>query len=257
MRSSPSILLAILLVISVALPAHAGQVLVFAAASLRDAMQAVASDWERATGNRVILSLAGSSTLARQIEAGAPADLFISANAAWVDALGRKGLVREEGRRDLLTNSLVVVAHDPAAKPLDFESNDDLALRLGDDRLAMALVEAVPAGVYGKAALQSLGWWEEISPNVAQADNVRAALALVATGEAPFGIVYATDALAEPRVTPIGVFPPESHPPIVYPMVLLHDGTSRVAEDFAEYLASPAAGHAFVAHGFGLAGADG
>lgn len=232
--------------------AQAGEVLVFAAASLKEALTEAVDGWRATSGVKVAISFAGSSTLARQIQAGAPADLFLSANADWVDVLENEGLVREGSRTDLLTNSLVVIAHDPSTAPVDFTARSGLADRLGDGRLAMALVEAVPAGIYGKAALEALGWWEAIAPRIAQADNVRAALALVATGEAPLGIVYATDALAEPRVTMIGRFPADTHPPIHYPMVIPSDSTSPEAPALAAHLAGPEAAEVFRRHGFGL-----
>jgi molybdate transport system substrate-binding protein len=257
MNAVGPLLLAAVLGVAVPGSARADEVLVFAAASLRDALQEVAGAWHETTGHTAVLSLAGSSTLARQIEAGAPADLFLSANEAWVDELEHAGLIEPGSRRDLLKNSLVIVAHDPEATPLDMNEPDGLKARLGDSRLAMALVDAVPAGIYGKAALQSLGWWDDLAPSVAQTDNVRTALALVATGEAPFGIVYATDALAEPRVTVVGRFPAETHPPIVYPLVRIAGGTSEAAEGLAEFLAGPEAATVFRALGFALASEGG
>lgn len=248
-------LLAALIVLTLVVPrfALAAEVLVFAASSLKEALEDVSAEWEAGTGHRAILSFAGSSTLARQIEAGAPADLFLSANEAWLDRLEAGGLLRPGSRRDLLTNRLVLVAHDPAAPAIDPADPQALAKALGEGWLAMALVDAVPAGIYGRAALQSLGWWEGVAQRVAQADNVRAALALVATGEAPYGIVYATDALAEPRVTAVLTFPQGSHPPIRYPMAIPAGGASAEADAFAAYLTGVRAGEIFRAHGFGLA----
>lgn len=227
-----------------------GSVTVFAAASLKNAMDGVAAAWRARTGHEVVVSLAGSSALARQIQAGAPADIFISANADWMDRLEEDGLLIEGTRRDLLANSIVLVAHGGKAAPLEISPVLDLSGLLGEERLAMALVEAVPAGVYGKAALTRLGLWDAVAPKVAQADNVRAALALVATGEAPFGIVYATDAAAEPGVSVIGTFPADTHPPIVYPAAALGGRDNPLAVDFLAFLDSDEAAMIFAGEGF-------
>jgi molybdate transport system substrate-binding protein len=241
------VLIALLAGSALAAPARAEPVLVFAAASLKEALDAVAADWQADTGNNVTVSYAGSSTLAKQIEAGAPAELFLSANPDWVDAVEADGLVAE--RRDLLTNSLVLIAHAPAA-PVEITPALDLAGLLGSDHLAMALVDSVPAGEYGKAALTHLGLWASVAPKVAQADNVRAALALVGTGAAPYGITYATDAAVDPRVTVVGTFPAGSHPPIIYPAALLA-GAGDAARAF--YAALFEAGPTFARFGFGRA----
>ena len=202
-------------------PLAAEEVVVFAAASLKTALDRVAADWEAETGHTVTISYAGTGQLAQQILQGAPADIFLSAAETWMDEVEKAGLVLDGLRRDLLGNRLVLVAHGKGAAPVVIGPGFDLAARLGDGKLAMALVEAVPAGQYGKAALTSLGLWEAIAPSVAQSDNVRAALALVAAGEAPYGIVYATDAAAEDNVSIAGTFPAGSHPPIRYPAALL------------------------------------
>ena len=234
-----------------AAPATAERLTVFAAASLTDAMAPVEAGFEAATGHEVAVSLAGSSALARQIEAGAPADVFISANPGWMDELEAAGRLAPGTRVDLLRNRLVLIAHGPDAAPVEVSPEFDLAGRLGAGRLAMALVEAVPAGIYGKAALQSLGLWEDVAPRVAQADNVRAALALVATGAAPYGIVYATDARAEDDVTAIATFPAETHPPILYPAAAIA-GAEGPAAAFLDYLAGAEARAAFEAEGFAV-----
>ncbi|MEC9403126.1 MAG: molybdate ABC transporter substrate-binding protein [Pseudomonadota bacterium] len=230
--------------------AAAGEVTVFAAASLADALEEIEQRFEAATGHDLVISLAGSSALARQIQQGAPADIFISANPDWMDVLEKDGLLEAGTRFDLLNNSLVLIAHGREAKPLDISADLNLAEILGDNRLAMALVDAVPAGIYGKAALQSLGLWDDAEPRVAQSDNVRSALALVATGEAPYGIVYATDAVAEDNVTVVGTFPAESHPPIVYPVADLANRDSPAEEEFLAYLQGPDAREAFERQGF-------
>jgi molybdate transport system substrate-binding protein len=234
--------------------AGAAEITVFAAASLKTALDEIVAGWEAGTGDEVAVSYAGSSALARQIEQGAPADLFISASPDWMDALARGGYLRQETRVDLLGNALVLVAHG-AAVPVEIGPGFDLAGMLGDGRLAMALVKAVPAGVYGKAALTSLGVWEAVAPRVAQADNVRAALALVATGEAPLGIVYRTDAAAEDGLTVVGTFPAESHPPIVYPAAVTAESASAdAAEAFLDHLSGAEARAAFERQGFVMLG---
>ncbi|MCD1617248.1 molybdate ABC transporter substrate-binding protein [Salipiger marinus] len=230
--------------------AHAEQVTVFAAASLKNAMDDIVASYQAQSGHSVVVSLAGSSALAKQIQQGAPADIFISANPDWMDLLKAEGLLEDGSRRDLLGNSLVLVAHGTDAAPVTIGPDLDLPALLGEGRLAMALVDSVPAGIYGKAALDHLGLWQEVAPSVAQSDNVRAALALVATGEAPFGIVYATDAGAEDRVTVAGHFPADSHPPILYPVADLANRDSAAEEDFLTYLQGAEARAAFEAQGF-------
>jgi molybdate transport system substrate-binding protein len=242
--------LAVILSAGLAAPAAAADVVVFAAASMKTALDEVAAGWMAETGNRVVVSYAGSSQLAQQIIRGAPADIFISAAVNWMDEVERAGLVVEGTRTDLLGNTLVLIAHGKEAAPVEIGPGLDLPGLLGDDRLAMALVDAVPAGQYGKAALESLGLWEAVAPSVAQADNVRAALALVAAGEAPFGIVYATDAAAEDNVTVVGTFPAESHPAIVYPAALLTEAADAADRAFFEALSSDIADAAFSAQGF-------
>jgi molybdate transport system substrate-binding protein len=228
----------------------ADDVLVFAAASLREALETIASDWSAERGTNVIVSYAGSSALARQIQQGAPADIFISASIEWMDAVEASGDLREGTRRDLLGNRLVLIAHGADADPVDLIPGFDLAGLLGDERLAMPLVDSVPAGIYGREALTFLGIWDEVAPRVAQTDNVRAALALVAAGEAPYGIVYATDAKAQDNVSVIAAFSPESHTPIVYPVALLADSRNASATDFLDFLSSDSARAVFEREGF-------
>jgi len=229
--------------------AAADTVTVFAAASLRTALDQIAVDWQHQTGHQVTVSYAGSGVLARQIIAGAPADLFLSAAPQWMDAVDAEGLIAPAGRVDLLGNRMVLIAHDPAPAA-EISPTLDLAGMLGDGYLAMALVEAVPAGQYGRAALQSLGLWGSITGQVAQTDNVRAALALVSTGEAPLGIVYASDAVADPSVHVIGVFPQASHPGIVYPLALMAEAADDADAEFWHFLQGDAARAVFVAQGF-------
>ena len=238
----------ILLALFAAAPAAAQDVTVFAAASLKDALDEVAVAWTEATGGTATVSYAGSSVLARQIEAAAPADVFVSANAEWMDRLAEQGRIAAETRVDLLGNALVLVA--PAGA--EAVAIRDLPAALGDRRLAMALHEAVPAGIYGREALSALGLWDAVAENVAQADNVRAALALVAIGEAPYGIVYATDAAAEPRVSVVATFPADSHRDIVYPAAVTADGDEQAARAFLDFLQGAEADTAFARHGFTL-----
>ncbi len=240
------------LAIAMASPVQAEEVLVFAAASLKTALDKVAADFSESTGHQVVISYAGSNQLAQQIIAGAPADIFLSAAPSWMDEVQKTGLVVPGTRTDLLGNALVLIAQGPDASPVAITADLDLAAHLGDQRLAMALVDAVPAGQYGKAALQSLGLWDSVEAKVAQADNVRAALALVASGEAPFGIVYASDAVAEDSVTVVGTFPSDSHPPITYPVALLTNAADPADRAFFEALMSDASDAIFAAQGFAI-----
>lgn len=234
-------------------PIQAAALTVFAAASLKTALEEIAAAYEAETGTSVTLSFAGSSALARQIAQGAPADVFLSANAAWMDDLAGRRLLAPGSRHELLSNRLVLIAHGDVS-PFNLA---DLPARLGDDHLAMALVDAVPAGIYGKAALENLGLWPALEPHVAQADNVRAALALVALGAAPYGITYLTDAAAEPRVSIVARFPVDSHPPITYPAAAIASGDTEAAASFVAFLRGPAARAAFARQGFALLPEDG
>lgn len=225
--------------------------LVLAAASLQEALTA-AADAYAATGQpRPVVSFAASSALARQIEAGAPADLFVSADAQWMDFVATRGLLRPGTRATLVTNRLVLVA--PVAQPLNLRiaHRFGLAAALGDGRLAMADPDSVPAGRYGRAALTSLGVWAAVEPRVVRADNVRAALAFVSRGEAKAGIVYATDARADHGVRVAGMFPASSHPPIVYPVAVLGRSTNPGAARFRAFLLSRAGQRIFARYGFG------
>jgi molybdate transport system substrate-binding protein len=226
-------------------------VTVFAAASLKPAMDEIAARYRQTGGGRARLVYGGSSALARQIEYGAPAQIFISANSAWMDLLAAEGLLATGSRRDLLSNRLVLIGAPGFATGLRIGPGFDLAGALAGERLSMALVDAVPAGQYGRAALQSLGVWEAVKPLVAQAGNVTAALLRVALGEAPMGIVYATDAAAEPRVWVIATFPEGSHPPIRYPVAIVKEGDTPGARALLGYLTGPEARAVFDRRGFG------
>lgn len=237
---------------SAILPASAQEadVVVFAAASLKNALDEASAGWTSATAKTATISYAASSALAKQIESGAPADIFISADRDWMDYLAGKNLIRPESRADILGNRIVLVAPKDSDVRVDIAPGFDLAEALGDGKLAMANTDSVPAGKYGKAALEKLGAWTGVKDNVAQADNVRAALQLVALGEAPLGIVYGTDAAAEPGVKVLGTFPEDAHPPIVYPMALTTDSQSPDAQSFLDYVKSAPAKAAFEKQGF-------
>jgi molybdate transport system substrate-binding protein len=230
--------------------AQAKDVVVFAAASLKNALDDAGAAWMRDTSRRVVFSYAASNALAKQIEAGAPADLFFSADLDWMDYLASKNLIRSESRIGLVGNSLVLVAPKGSTIQVALQPGIDLAPILGSGRLAMGHVEAVPAGKYGKAALEHLGAWEGVKDRIAQADNVRAALLLVSRGEAPLGIVYKTDAVSDPNVTIAATFPTGSHPSIVYPVALTRDSTNPDAVSFLAFLRSAQAKPLFEKQGF-------
>lgn len=230
--------------------ATAEQIIVFAASSLRETLEEIAKGFEASTGHTVVLSFAGSSALARQIGYGAPADIFISASAAWMDDLQRAELIEPASRFDLAGNQLVLVGPADGADAIALSADTDILALLQGGRLAMALTDAVPAGIYGKQALQTLGLWEDVAPMVAQTDNVRAALALVALGAAPLGLVYATDAQADVSVAVRAVFPQTAQPDIRYPAAKVAASDSAAATVLLDYLRSPAADSVFLRRGF-------
>lgn len=244
-----SIWLALALSTALAMPASATEITVFAASSLKTALDAIAADWQKTSGDTVTISYESSAKLAKQIQEGAPADLFISASKQWMDVLADAKLIKPDSRKDILANTLILVAADKAAAKVDLVKGVDLAKRVGDSKLAMAMVDSVPAGQYGKEALTNLGAWDAVEPKVAQAENVRAALKLVDTGEAAYGIVYASDAKADAKVTVVGTFPDNSHKPIVYPAALTTTAKPE-AQAFLDDLSSDAAGKIFTAQGF-------
>ncbi|MEP9403247.1 molybdate ABC transporter substrate-binding protein [Sphingomonas sp. VNH70] len=224
---------------------------VLAAASLQESMNAAADAWARAGHPRPVLSFAASSALARQAAAGAPADLFVSADLEWMDDLDKRGLLAPGTRATLLGNRLVLVAPAGRAVRVALRPGGDLLRALGrDGRLAMADPDAVPAGRYGKAALERLRMWAAVAPRVVRAENVRAALALVERGAAPLGVVYATDARASAKVQVAGVFPAASHPPIVYPIARLKASRNPEGEGFRRFLTSRAGKTIFLRYGF-------
>jgi molybdate transport system substrate-binding protein len=224
--------------------------IVLAAASLQEAMTEVAKAWTKAGHSPPALSFAGSAALARQVESGAQADIFVSADEEWVDALEQKGLVREGTRQTLLGNAIVLIAAKGSAADVSLEKSASFRAALGNGRIAMADPEAVPAGRYGKAALERLGIWQSVSARVAPAENVRAALALVERGQAPLGVVYATDALASDKVEVVARFPAASHPAIRYPAAVLKASQNADAAPFLAFLQSGEARRIFIRHGF-------
>lgn len=232
--------------------AAAANVTVFAAASLKEALDDQAKQFEATTGNKVVVSYAASNTLARQIESGAPADVFISADLDWMDYLDRRHLLAPDTRYNLLRNSIVLIAPASSISTLKIAPDFGLASALGSEKLAMANPDSVPAGKYGKDALESLGVWSSVEKQVARAENVRAALALVSRGEVPFGIVYRTDAVADKGVRVVDTFPPSSHPPIIYPVALVATSKSSAAKELLDFLRSPSARPVWEKYGFGL-----
>ncbi|MGF9563074.1 molybdate ABC transporter substrate-binding protein [Neorhizobium sp. JUb45] len=234
-----------------AAPAAAQEkVTVFAAASMKNALDAADAAWSKETGKSVTVSYAASSALAKQIEAGAPADVFISADLDWMDYVAKKSLIKADTRSNLLGNRIVLVAEKGKAKTVDIKSGFDLSTLVGDSKLAMGAVDSVPAGKYGKAALEKLGAWTAVEKKVAGAESVRAALALVSRGEAAYGIVYQTDAAADPGVEIVGTFPEDSHPAIIYPVALLSESKSADAAAYLDFLKSDKAAPFFTAQGF-------
>jgi len=230
-------------------PAWADAVTVFAASSLRESLDEVARDFQAATGHHVAISYGGSNLLARQVERGAPADVFISADTEWMDYLAKKDLLAAPAR-NLLANDLVLIAPASSTAQARLAPGVDLAALLGGKRLAMANPDGVPAGRYAKAALASLGAWAGIERSIAAMSDVRGALVMVARGEAALGIVYRTDALVSKDVRIVDTFPAGSHPPIVYPMANIRRMSPPAAFDFADYVASAPALAVFRRFGF-------
>lgn len=250
---------ALILAAGFAVPARAqdNTLLVFAAASLKTALDEIGRGYGAQSGVKVVVSYAASSALARQMEQGAEADLFISADLEWMDYVEQRKLIKPETRVNLLRNRIALVGPS-GMKPVTVDAKLDLPALLGKDgRLAMGAVNSVPAGKYGKAALVKLGLWAGVENRLAQAENVRAALALVARGEAPLGIVYTTDAAAEPGVAIAGVFPEDSHSPIVYPAAVTAATKKPAATAFLAHLRGSGAGGAFKKQGFTVVGQPG
>ncbi len=232
---------------------QAADITVFAAASLKNALDQIAQDYQAKTGDKVLVSYDGSSKLAKQIQQGAPVDVFVSASTEWMDVLETAGMVQSGTRHDLLGNDLVLIAAGKV-DPVQIGAGFDLHGRLAGGKLSMAMVDSVPAGQYGKAALENLGIWSSVEADVAQSENVRAALKMVTTGEAPYGIVYASDAIADDQsgdaVSVVGVFPTESHPPIIYPVAQIAGGQRPEVTAFLEALMTPDSAKVFEGQGF-------
>ncbi|HWJ34405.1 MAG TPA: molybdate ABC transporter substrate-binding protein [Steroidobacteraceae bacterium] len=224
-------------------------IVVCAAASLTDALQELGAEYGKSTGNVVKFSFAASSALARQIESGAPADVFFSADIDWMEYLQKRNLIQTASRRDLLGNRLVLIAPAASAITLKIAPHFGLAEALGKSRLATGDPDSVPVGRYARAALTTLGVWDSVADRIVRAENVRAALAFVDRGEVPLGIVYKTDALVDPGVRIVDTFPADTHPPIIYPIALTTGARSGAAQ-FADYLGTPAAGAVFAKYGF-------
>jgi len=235
----------------VAHPAAAQETLtIFAAASLKNALDEANAAFTKATGVKATASYEASSALAKQIEAGAPADVFISADLRWMDYAAQKNLIKPDSRVNLLGNRLVLIARqDSKLDAVTIGDGFDIARLAGDGRIAVADVQAVPAGLYAKAALETLGAWAAAEPKLAQGQNVRATLAFVARGEAPLGIVYATDAKVEPKVKIIAVFPDGSYPPVTYPAAATATGKTAAAR-YLQFLRGAEAKAIFEKYGF-------
>lgn len=234
---------------SAAADSSAPPITVFAAASLTNALQELGDNFTKETSIPIRFSFAASSALARQIENGAPADIFFSADLEWMDYLQARNLIRRDTRHDVLGNRLVLVAPADSKIKLRIESQFPLAASLGKGRLATGDPDSVPVGRYAREALTTLGVWSEVADRLVRADSVRSALAFVDRGEAPLGIVYETDALIDRRVRIVDVFPANSHLPIVYPIALVNAAKADAAR-FVEYIRGPAGDARFKAYGF-------
>ncbi len=250
----PHVCLAIAALLAAAVPARAqptSVLTVFAAASLTDALKDVGTQWEAGGHGKIRFSFAASSTLARQIEQGAGANLFASADLQWMDWAAARRLIADDTRRNLLGNDLVLVMPKAKVKPVTISAGLDILGLLGPDgRLATGDPANVPVGIYAQQALTRLGLWAAVAPRLARSDSVRSALLLVERGEAPLGIVYATDAAIAPGVAIAGVFPPASHDPVVYPFAVTKAGDTPAARAFLQYLAGRQATAIFKRRGF-------
>jgi molybdate transport system substrate-binding protein len=255
MRFSRSVAFALVVVLAAtqSAVAQAAQVTVFAAASLTDALTEIGKEYQRDTGRSVIFSFGASSALAKQIEASSGPDIFVSADSEWMDYLDSRGLVQHDTRKNLLGNHLVLIAPRTSTVNLTIDPHFNLVGALHGGRLAIADPDSVPAGKYARTALSVLGVWNSVVDRTANAENVRVALAYVARGEAPLGIVYSTDAQSEPNVRIVGTFPDSTHPAIVYPAALTKDA-KPAARPFLDYLSGPQARAVFEKAGFVLLG---
>ncbi len=232
-------------------PAGAADITVFAAASLTDVLNEIGNSYEAKTHNRVVFAFGASSTLAKQIESSAGADVFLSADTDWMNYLDSKDLIDRKSRKNLVGNTLVLIAPAGTGTTIEIGDHFPLLQELHGGRLSMADPDSVPAGKYGRAALIALGVWPSVKDHIVSSENVRVALAYVARGEAPLGIVYKTDALSEPKVKIVGAFPTGSHQPIVYPAALTKD-SKQEAKGFLLYLSGPEARAVFEKAGFAV-----
>lgn len=245
-----SFLTAAAIAVGTAIPVSAADLIVFAAASMKGSLDKVAVAFQAGGGSKVAISYASSSQLAKQIEAAAPADVFISADTKWMDYLVEKGAVKKEAAFNLLGNRLVLVAAKDSTVELKIGKDFALAATLGDNRIAMGDPKSVPAGKYGQESLTFYGVWKDVEPKIAGADNVRAALKLVSSGEAPLGIVYETDAKADKEVKVVDVFGEDSHSPIVYPVAPVDTSRNAEKDAFVKFLSGPEALKIFRDAGF-------
>jgi molybdate transport system substrate-binding protein len=241
----------VLLVLLLPFTARAQQLTVFAAASLTDAMKEISTQWAAAGHQPLVLSFGSSSTLARQIEQGAPANVFASADEKWMDYLAEKKLIAADTRKDLLGNELVLVVSADRPMHVTIGKSFDLMALLGaNGRLATGDPAHVPVGIYAEQALKNLGLWDSVSPRLARTEDVRQALLLVERGEAPDGIVYATDAAASKAVMIAGSFPADSHDPVSYPFAVTKAGDAPEARALLTFLTSAPVRAVFVQRGF-------
>jgi molybdate transport system substrate-binding protein len=251
----------VLLTLLFALGAFANQaaaqnqkMLVFVAASVKDALDEINAAYRQAKGVEIVASYAGSGALIKQIEQGAPAQVFISADLESMDYGSQKKVIQDNSRVNLLGNKLVLIAAADSNKGnVTIGKDTDIAKLTGNGRIATGDVKAVPVGRYAQAALEKLGQWQAVEPKLAQLENVRLAMSLVARGEAPLGIVYETDARVEPKVKVIGAFPADSHPPIIYPAALTVTAKPEAAA-YLDFLQSPPARAIFEKRGFTILG---
>ena len=248
MKTLKSIVTATAIIASIG-TAHADSISVFAAASMKTALDQIDTAWKAKSGKDVVATYGSTATLAKQVEEAAPADIFISADLKWMDELASKNLIKPDSRKNLTGNTLVLVAS--AGATLDSKI-ENLAQTLGDEKIALGDIKSVPAGKYAKAALDSLNLWAAVESHVVMQDNVRSALALVAKGEAKLGIVYGSDAKAEPKVGVVATFPETSHPKIIYPAAIIAASTNADDQAYLDFLTSKDAQLIFQANGFTL-----
>lgn len=232
--------------------ADAQDLIVFAAASLKEALDEAGQEFQRASGNKAVVAYAASPALAKQIENGAPADVFISADLDWMDYVEQRKLIKAGTRANLLRNRLVLIGPADGKVQVEIKPGFPLEKLLGDGKLSMADPDSVPAGKYGKSALEKLGVWKSVERKVARGDNVRTALNFVARGEAPLGIVYQTDAYAEKKVRVVAQFPQDTHPAIIYPIAVIASSRHAAAPVFVNYLKSREARAIFEKYGFSM-----